>query len=278
MGVRGLGDRQEKERKMTSGKIVSLLEVSPFTFEQLWRVSRIHRNTLKKRLECLVNVGVVFTHKFSIPYTEEFYGYMYKYPVANPYTPPLYGHTYYLLNCSSEASKGLTNFYYNNKAKEKIMPTEDLVLKENSKQHRKLSIWDGRIRELQERLLPYLSKKIEIRNGSEYYEYWRKQIEWSIFAHRLLQERNLTAVKIGYRYPSRPANERQQNELVKLVQFLKKRGCSLSDVLIRCSVENTILYTTRYMEDNLEADLMPYALLWNVMDEAGLIKDLNTIK
>src|SRR5215216_711413 len=94
LGVRGLGDRQYKARLMTKYKIVSFLAVSPFTFEQLWRVSRIHRNTLRKNLDLLVEEETVRVHKYSIPYTNEFYGYMYKYPI--PYMTPLYGRKYYL--------------------------------------------------------------------------------------------------------------------------------------------------------------------------------------
>jgi DNA-binding HxlR family transcriptional regulator len=79
--MRGLGERQYKERLMTKYKIVSLLDVSPFTFEQLWRISRIQRNVLRKNLNSLVEEETILVHNYSIPYNQEFYGYMYKYPV-----------------------------------------------------------------------------------------------------------------------------------------------------------------------------------------------------
>ena len=85
LGVRGLGDRQYKERLMTKYKIVSFLAVSPFTYEQLQRVSGIHRNTLRKNLDLLVDMI------------------------------PLYGHKYYLLDCSQRQSDAYMNLYYNNK-------------------------------------------------------------------------------------------------------------------------------------------------------------------
>src|SRR5215207_5002540 len=112
--MRGLGERQYKERLMTKYKIVSFLDVSPFTFEQLWRISRIQRNVLRKNLNSLVEEETVRVRTYSIPYNQEFYGYMYKYPV--PYMAPVYGHRYYLLDLSQIVCDAYMNFYYNNNA------------------------------------------------------------------------------------------------------------------------------------------------------------------
>ena len=43
--TRGLGERQRKERLLTTSKIASYLAVAPFTYEQLQRESKIQRDS-----------------------------------------------------------------------------------------------------------------------------------------------------------------------------------------------------------------------------------------
>ena len=121
---------------MTKYKIVSFLDVCPFTYEQLWRVSGIHRNSLRKNLDLLVEEKTILAHKYSIPYTKEFYGYMYKYPI--PYMKPLYGCKYYLLDQSQSQAAGYMNFYYNNRARESIALLKEQLIKEKQKRQHKL--------------------------------------------------------------------------------------------------------------------------------------------
>jgi hypothetical protein len=93
--------------------------VTPFTYHKLWKVSRIHRNTLRDRLDFLVAQGIVIKHKYSIPNNYHYHGCsMYKYPDLDML--PFYNHIYYLLNCSKPESKQLVSHYLNKKEKDWI--------------------------------------------------------------------------------------------------------------------------------------------------------------
>ena len=286
MGVRGLGDKQWKARMMTYSKIVSFLTVSPFTFEQLWKVSRIHRNTLKKRLDYLVSERTILKHKYSVPNRQEFYGYIYKYPIPNPYVVLLYGHTYYLLNCSDASSRAFSNFYYNNMAKKQMHLTNELSIREPEKSRRKLDIFEDKIEELEKEMERYdyrkkeLSEKGMTMSDKEFHEFWRKKIELLILHARSRRNLELLAVKEGYRLPygSEDVTEEQRDKLIKVADFFTKRGYSLLDVLIRCSTENTIISPTSYINDVLIFVCIPYNVLWKVMDEVGVFKNLNLLR
>ena len=95
---------------VTEGKIVSFLSIGPFTYQQLWKVSSIHRNILRKRLDSLVERKIIFEHKYSIPYDSEFYGSAHDYPIS--YWSPLFGRIYYLLNCSRPECDKLAHIYF----------------------------------------------------------------------------------------------------------------------------------------------------------------------
>ena len=93
--IRGFGDKQRNQKYDTYSKIVAYLRISPFTFEQLWKVSGINRNVLKTRLDELIEQRIVLKHTYKIPYKVEFYGHIDKNPVD--YMHPLYNRDYYLL-------------------------------------------------------------------------------------------------------------------------------------------------------------------------------------
>jgi hypothetical protein len=226
-----LGDKQWKEREMTYGKIVSLLTVSPFTFEQLWKVSRIHRNTLHKRLQYLIKDGVVLVHKYAIPYTKDNYGYMYKYSVPNPYTAPLYGHKYYLLNCSDLGCSGLINFYYNNKAREAEKP-----LLKGLEKRSKFCAFENSIGELFNELEQYRDRVTEM-NELQGREYWQKSVELCICVYRLAQKIRIAAAIRGFRLRSGPEDLSilEREKIRKVIDFFIKKGYSIMDILIRCS-------------------------------------------
>ena len=105
-------------------------------------------------------------------------------------------------------------------------------------------------------------------------DYWLKITESEICLSRLMREDEINAVKIGMRFQyKRPSREEEQrNKVIKVVEFFTKRGYSLLDVLIRCSTENTIIYTTRYIADILSVEFMPYNILWKIMEKVGLFK------
>ena len=67
--MRGLGEKQKEQKLMTSSRIISLLEIAPFTYEQLQKISDIHRNTLRKSLDCLILEDIIIEHKYRFEYS-----------------------------------------------------------------------------------------------------------------------------------------------------------------------------------------------------------------
>ena len=66
--TRGLGERQKNERLITNYRIIEALYVKPYTYQQLWRATKIQRNTLKLRLDQLVNDDkIVLKHHYAFP-------------------------------------------------------------------------------------------------------------------------------------------------------------------------------------------------------------------
>ena len=264
MGVRGLGERQYKERLMTKYKIVCFLDICPFTYEQLRRVSSIQRNVLRKNLDLLVEEKTIREHKYSIPYTQEFYGYMYKYPL--PYMKPLYGCKYFLLDRSQRQADGYMNFYYNNRAREPRELLKELLIKERQKHQQKLCT-------LEETGSFKVKSKIEMdeMTQTEFRDYWQKFMEYSICLERQMREKEILAVKVGVRFQcEQDVTERDRNNAIKIAEFLTKKGYSLLDVLIRCCTERTTISTTGYFSKDLDLHLIRYSVLWEIMERAGL--------
>ena len=270
LGVRGLGERQYKARLMTQYKIVSFLAVCPFTFEQLWRVSRIQRNVLRKNLDLLVEEGSVLAHRYSIPYTREFYGYMYKYPV--PYMTPTNGRKYYLLDCSQRQCDAYMNFYYNNMAKERKEPFEELLIKERQKRKHKLCMHED------EAISFKTISKLEAEGmtQTELRDHLQMSEENLIYLERLIREDEIIAVKFGERFQNdeETITNEELDRVTKVSDFFTKRRYSSLDVLVRCSTEHTRIHTSGYYADDLNLGLIRYNSLWKIMDKAGLLRNL----
>lgn len=64
--TRGLGEMQKNERMLTNYKIIAALYVQPYTYQQLRIVTKIHRNTLRQRLNQLVNDGIIINQHYNI--------------------------------------------------------------------------------------------------------------------------------------------------------------------------------------------------------------------
>ncbi len=256
-------------------------------------MSSIHRNVLRKNLDLLVEEKTVFTHKYSIPYTQEFYGYMYNYPI--PYMKPLYGCKYYLLDRSQRQADGYMNFYYNNKARESIALLKEHLIKERQKHQKLCKLGD-------ETISSQIKSKKEIKKmtRTEFGDYWRKLIRapskmeikemtqteirdsWQRFMElcicfeRRMREKEIIAVRVGVRPQiEQSVGERERNSTIKIAEFFTKKGYSLWDVLIRCCTERTTISTTGYYTKDLDLHLIRYSLLWDIMKKAGLLRTIN---
>jgi DNA-binding Lrp family transcriptional regulator len=70
--TRGLGEMQKNERMLTNYKIIAALYIQPYTYQQLWIETKIHRNTLRQRLDQLVKDGIIIKQHYNFP-NRDFY-------------------------------------------------------------------------------------------------------------------------------------------------------------------------------------------------------------
>jgi hypothetical protein len=226
--------------------------------------------SIKIRKKATLMLRPVRVHKYSIPYTQEFYGYMYKYAV--PYMTPLYGHKYYLLNCSQRQSDAYMNFYYNNKAKERREPFNEFFIKERQKHQKRLCVNEDEIRSFKVKSELQMKEMTQ----TESRDYWQEFMESFICFERFMREREIIAVKFGKRFSDeeQSVTERELNNVTKIAEFFTEKGYSLLDVLIRCSTEHTTISTTGFVFRDLELHLILYSLLWKIMEKAGLLRNL----
>jgi hypothetical protein len=96
--TRGLGERQEKERDYTTYRIIGAIYTKPYTYQQLWRKTKIHRNTLKQRLDQLVNDNTIIKHHYTFPNSR------------GKYT----GRDFYLLNWAKKQVKEKVSLIFHN--------------------------------------------------------------------------------------------------------------------------------------------------------------------
>lgn len=93
--MRGLGEKQEEEKAKTYSRILSLLEIAPFTYEQLQKITGIHRNTLRKSLNELIVENIIIEHKYNFEYSSKQHREYKQLPLT---TTTLNKHNYYLLD------------------------------------------------------------------------------------------------------------------------------------------------------------------------------------
>ncbi len=93
-----MGERQRNDRMFTNYKIIGALYVQPYTYQQLWRATKIHRNTLKQRLDQLVKDNIIIKHHHAFRYR------------VRRYT----GHDFYLLNWAKKQSREIVSSIFDN--------------------------------------------------------------------------------------------------------------------------------------------------------------------
>jgi hypothetical protein len=111
--LRGLGEKQKGEKIKTYSRILSLLEIAPFTYEQLQKISGIHRNTLRKSFNELILEDIIIEHTYRFEYTPKQRREYKQIPLT---TTTLNKHKYYLLNYNNnkKITYYLDNYYDNN--------------------------------------------------------------------------------------------------------------------------------------------------------------------
>jgi hypothetical protein len=104
--MRGLGKKQRFDSYLTSSKIVYTLAKQPFTYYQLRRITKIHGEILRRRLDDLASHEIVIKFKYTLgPKNRD--------NTSKNINPAVYKYDYYLLNWSNAKSKEYFDYYSN---------------------------------------------------------------------------------------------------------------------------------------------------------------------
>ena len=203
--TRGLGERQRKDRLLTTSKIASYLAVRPFTYQELQRESKIQRKRLRDGLDELVMRKIVIRHKFSIndPNLER-------------------NSIYYLLSWSKTGSKQLVKYYYNNSSTN----NKDAML--NNKDEK--PVHNGIDQ------LNAVAKKVEELTMSD--EEWR---QFCSLLRQGIRKCELRGVKEQIKLNDDEPSELDIRFTLKAVNyFALSKGYSFLDVLVKLSADEKI--------------------------------------
>lgn len=95
--MRGLGKLQNWQISLTNYRIIGELYVQPYGYEELQRVTRIHRNTLKLRLNNLVSDKLVLRSEYTFRHKNIFRS-----------------HYFYMLNWAKQDAKKVVDYLFEN--------------------------------------------------------------------------------------------------------------------------------------------------------------------
>ena len=230
--TRGLGERQRKDRLLTTSKIASYLAVRPFTYQELQKESKIQRKRLRDGLDELITHKTVIKHRFYIS------------------NDPNLEHNsiYYLLNWSKTESKQLVNHYYNNSNSSANNKDTILTNKDGKSVHNRTdqpSIIDQ---------LNVIAKKLE---STTSHKEFRQLLSLVSLIRRNAE---MYAVKEGmYLYDEEIPGVDWALKLVNF--FLLNKAYSFLDTLIKSSADAKIEGLGIYR----------YSTLWEIMEKTGLL-------
>jgi DNA-binding Lrp family transcriptional regulator len=180
--MRGLGEDQINQRTKTNYRIMLYLYKEPYSYEQLWRTTRIHRNTLHSRVKDLVDRNIVIKLKYPFRYRSGRRGFR--------------NHDFYLLNWDNEKVRDIVSFLFENG--EAVMMSHDSILlyrinsiEVNSQIERRSRIYiprDYRWKDLSEKLNRLFIKESEILQQLK--QYYARSDRLTIEKRKLLEERD----------------------------------------------------------------------------------------
>ena len=104
--MRGLGKLQKNQKLLTNYRIIGALYVEPYSFEQLKYETRIHRNTLKLRLNNLVNDNIILREEYTFRHKNRFRN-----------------HCFYMLNWAKQDTKETVLYIVENKILNTVSPS-----------------------------------------------------------------------------------------------------------------------------------------------------------
>jgi hypothetical protein len=246
--LRGLGEKQKEQKLITYSRILSLLEIAPFTYEQLQKISGIHRNTLRKSLNELILEDVIFKHKYGFEYNSKQRREYNQLPLTRT---TLNKHNYYLLNYRNiKKIKYYLDNYYNNNI---------ILTKEQSK------IYDYiRKINLNKRVIPYKIKVKEIDKVK------RKNI---LYENQRKKEIDLVKEKIR---PDLDFINSLDLKYWKMLQNnVKNQSKSTLDIIIRFSIDYSIAINEHSIfnssnPDELYFPILNYKTAWYFHNELYL--------
>jgi hypothetical protein len=236
--LKGFGEKQKEEKIKTYFKILSLLEVAPFTYEQLQKISTIHRNTLRKSLDELILEAIIIEHKYSFEYSSKQRREYKQLPLT---MTTLNKHKYYLLDYTNNKKiKYYLDIYYNNNIilTNEQSNTYDRIIKIN----------------LKKRVIPYKIKEIDkVKKKNEVYEKQRKK--------------QIDLVKKKIRPELDFIHSLDLTYWKMLQNIVKNQSKSTLDIIIRFSIDYSIAINERsvfntFFPDELYFPMLNYKTAW----------------
>ena len=233
----------------TEAKILAFLSVRPQTSEELWKNSRIHKNTMVKRLTALVEGNCVIKHRYTLLNNERNYGRLFKLnyePVAK------IGRIYYLLNYSSNATKNHLSFYFR-----KHRPYEKLEDK------------------LIERILttiplPELANKtfnwIDNLSTSDLQKVISDATKYDVNIHKKRLGIDFELVRNGINFTRR--YEYGLKGFRSVIDYFSKSSGSIFDVIIRVMTDPILKTEVKVLKEMLG---YRYIDLWNILEKENLL-------
>lgn len=273
--VQGLGKQQSEAKKFTESKIVAFLSVQPFIFEDLFKSSKIRRNTLRQRLNSLVNRKIVIRHQYSMPYNHDCYGYLYHPFRITPYAK--YKKYYYLLDWSNTNSKDLLNFYYDKsdifekdneskRIKEKNENDSDKIIRLRNEEKQIIEKIIESENNRQQKIAELNKLREELTNlddrfDDEYFLHRDELIKMIKLDNLLIKQklhirRTINKLKSNVTYEYHDDNDKK--EILYLIQYYKRKGYSVYDIMVKMTIDVTLLI-------DHHTSLVDYLILWELI-------------
>ena len=260
--MRGLGSKQKEQKLLTQAKVASFLSVSPFTYEQLSKITGIQRKILRNRLDELTAKKFVIKHDYEIPYDRIYYGSVMDHP--SQYNKLLLK-TYYLLNCSNPESSNLISQHltqtqkgwtidFTNSNKSNMLPYVP-----NYRGAIPLTKLGSKL-ENQSTLTRDQQEKNNLSRG------WKALLIW---VSRFNRELDMLAIKQKVML-SDTAYEKYLKNVSLVADYFVSMGFSVLDVLIKCSTEVNYLFEQKL----LYLPIIRYYELWRLLDRIGYLDHL----
>jgi hypothetical protein len=234
--------------------------VRPQTSEELWKNTKIHKNTLVSRLGSLIDRNMIIKHRYTLPYNKRNFGGMFDLRYK---TVAQINRVYYLLNWANDEARNLVNSYFESKKSFEseveydifLIPMSDMLSKSPS--YKKLAKGETIFSKL---------------SYSEKREYLIASIKLTMECHKRRLGLDLLLVKDRSVF-TRNYKEYNVENIRTIIKYLSKSSPSIFDVIIRMMTD-PIVYGME--EKGLPSENFGYLYkdVWETVENEGRVSSL----